>query len=156
MDSAALIAAIAACSAFAAQLLNLYVQSRNHRWDVEERARLAIEHSHERETVATESRSARALLAERLDESELRKSVALEKLATAQREMARLLSESERDKIDAIERVAAEQREMTRQTHEKIDENTEISTRAFHEANSVNLKIASLGKEILLKEEEHG
>jgi hypothetical protein len=30
---------------------------------------------------------------------------------------------------------------------EKIDVNTEISTRAFHEANSVNLKIEKLGLE---------
>ena len=35
----------------------------------------------------------------------------------------------------------------TTELHEAIEKNTKISTKAFHEANSVNLKIESLGLE---------
>lgn len=140
MDSAAAVwvAAIAACSGLAAQLVNTYVTWRNRKWEAEDRERLA-----------RDLRAAREALAKQLAESEQRKDDAIAKLAEAHRDMATALRESERDKTDAIERVAAEQREMTRITQQKIDENTEISTRAFHEANSVNLKIKSLGVELL-------
>lgn len=56
----------------------------------------------------------------------------------------RLLAQSVIDAaIEAEKHVTAQ----TTQLHDAIKENTEISTKAFHEANSVNLKIEALGLE---------
>ncbi len=45
------------------------------------------------------------------------------------------------------EAISSRHAENTRMLADKIDENTDISTKAFHEANSVNLKIESIGLE---------
>lgn len=161
MDSAPVWAAFfALCSVLAVQLGSAYTAWRNRKWEAEDRERHRKKEAEDRERLARDLRAARDAtsneivlardrLASQLAESERSKIEALEKLATSQRDMATALRDLERDKTEALEKVAAEQREMTRVTQMKIDENTEISTRAFHEANSVNLKIKSLGVELL-------
>ena len=49
--------------------------------------------------------------------------------------------------VQQADTVAASVQMQSDKLHEAIKENTEVSTKAFHEANSVNLKIESLGLE---------
>jgi hypothetical protein len=65
------------------------------------------------------------------------------------------IEDRERVRRDISEKVDQSKRELasaTLATHhtliEKIDENTEVSKQAFHEANDVNQKIANLAKAI--------
>ena len=172
-NTAIWLAAIAAASGFIVQIFNAFTSWRTHRWETEEKIRLALEarlnrdaDARERSLLAKDVRSGHETLAADLKESERNKVLALAELATEARAvardlkeseatalaaMARALKESEAAKFQAfkeLEKMAAEQRSMAEITHAKIDANTEISTRAFREANSVNNKIANLHEDI--------
>jgi hypothetical protein len=174
LDPAVLIGLLTFMTLVAGWIRSDIVDKRKRRWDHEDRTREKAEEALARDRIAQELKSeglrvaaelrrSGDALARDLKASEREKAIALEKLAEHQRKIASDLKDTEHAKQIALEQVATEQRERSRTLNAKIDENTaltqtlqvsmnentEISTRAFHEANTVNNKIASLGVEIL-------
>jgi hypothetical protein len=179
LDPAVLIGLLTFITLVAGWIRSDIVDKRKRRWDHEDRAREKAEEALARDRVAQELKSeglrvaaelkhSGEVLARDLKASEREKAIALAKLAEVQHKMALDLKDTEHAKRIALEQVAIEQREQSRVLNDKLDqntalaqnlqvsmnENTEISTRAFHEANTVNNKIASLGVEILQVESD--
>ncbi len=158
-DTAVILAAISGLSALLVMVYNAFTAARDHRWQEADRRQKAVDAKEERERLAQERKDDRERLAEELVATN--KHLAAE-LKQAQEQLAAELRQTEQRGDRQREQNAAEQREATRSIHRKLDENTaitqetqvalnentEISRQAFREANTVNLKIHSLGQDI--------
>jgi len=103
-------------------LWQAYRENRNHQWEREEKAQ------------------------EKADRAELARNLAATNAAMA----TQVASEASRvaaHVVASANRVADQVSTENAKLAEKIDDNTDISRKAFYEANSVNLKIAALGLE---------
>ena len=126
-DNASLIALATLVVGF---LWQAYRENRNHRWEREEKAQ------------------------EKADRAELARNLASDNAALATK-VATEASRVAAHVVDSASRVANQVASENAKLAEKIDDNTAISTKAFYEANSVNLKIAALGIENNKLQREH-
>ena len=111
-------------------LFQMIREQRNRRWDLEDRKDMALQEKLEREKVADRLMTVALTEARRVADLVIQK--AAEVAATAKLEAAAVASVA----TAAAAKLASD-----------LQANTQISTQAFKEANSVNLKIQALGLE---------
>lgn len=119
----------------------LIIQQRNRRWDLADRREIAAKEKQEREETAEKLAAKATAEAERVSGTMIAEArlVADRVVAEANRVAEMLVKEA----AQVAAKAAADRAKLAK----AIEVNTEISTKAFKEANTINHKIESLGLE---------